>query len=30
MASSDRLLSLDTWGVETTRRLLTKGPEASE
>ncbi|WP_128378705.1 glycoside hydrolase family 36 protein [Streptomyces cavernae] len=23
MASSDRLLSLDTWGVETTRRLLT-------
>ncbi|MEH0429884.1 alpha-galactosidase [Streptomyces stelliscabiei] len=29
-ASSDRLLSLDTWGVETTRRLLTKGPEASE
>ncbi|MEV6386221.1 glycoside hydrolase family 36 protein [Streptomyces sp. NPDC051773] len=30
MASSDRLLSLDPWGVETTRRLLTKGPEASE
>ncbi|QYX79835.1 glycoside hydrolase family 36 protein [Streptomyces akebiae] len=30
MASSDRLLSLDTWGVETTRRLLTKGAEASE
>ncbi|WP_149830349.1 glycoside hydrolase family 36 protein [Streptomyces tailanensis] len=25
MASSDRLLSLDTWGVETTRRLLTGG-----
>ncbi|MFE7761967.1 glycoside hydrolase family 36 protein [Streptomyces sp. NPDC057438] len=30
MASSDRLLSLDTWGVDTTRRLLTKGAEASE
>ncbi|MGW0844575.1 glycoside hydrolase family 36 protein [Streptomyces sp. NPDC002787] len=29
MASSDRLLSLDTWGVETTRRLLTKGAEAA-
>ncbi|AZQ35855.1 alpha-galactosidase [Streptomyces cyaneochromogenes] len=25
MASSDRLLSLDTWGVETTRRLLSGG-----
>ncbi|WP_215455670.1 glycoside hydrolase family 36 protein [Streptomyces sp. ATCC 21386] len=30
MASSDRLLSLDTWGVDTTRRLLTKGLEAAE
>ncbi|AXE86130.1 glycoside hydrolase family 36 protein [Streptomyces sp. Go-475] len=28
MASSDRLLSLDPWGVETTRRLLTKGAAA--
>ncbi|MBE8471687.1 glycoside hydrolase family 36 protein [Streptomyces justiciae] len=26
-ASSDRLLSLDQWGVETTRRLLTRGVE---
>lgn len=25
MASSDRLLSLDPWGVETTRRLLSGG-----
>jgi hypothetical protein len=29
MASSDRLLSLDTWGVDTTRRLLTKATEAT-
>lgn len=30
MASSDRLLSLDAWGVDTTRRLLAKGTEAAE
>ncbi|MFM9453879.1 glycoside hydrolase family 36 protein [Streptomyces europaeiscabiei] len=30
MASSDRLLSLDVWGVDTTRRLLAKGTEAPE
>ncbi|WP_327724108.1 glycoside hydrolase family 36 protein [Streptomyces europaeiscabiei] len=30
MASSDRLLSLDAWGVNTTRRLLTKATEATE
>ncbi|MFF6780179.1 alpha-galactosidase [Streptomyces sp. NPDC012510] len=30
MASSDRLLSLDAWGVETTRRLLTGAERAAE